>query len=610
MAGKTHIELQRRLRYRKDPIQWMVDKFGVPRHTLVWSENPGYEESGRAKPDPTKSYKPGWGGWDGTPDPIARMLTALAQGKWVGCESATGTGKTFIAAAIACWFLDVFPQSLVISVAGKEDQLRKNLWKEIGRNWDAFKQLREEAEKLDLALYVQAKAKDRDAWGAFGYAAGVGADEDSATRMQGFHAKHMLFIIEEMPGVPDPVVTAIRNTCVGEHNLILGLGNPDSETDALHRFCLRDGVEHIRISAYDHPNVVTGNSDIVPGAVTMRSIVDRLKNDWGNDRQHPLYLSRVRGICPIASGHCLFLPAALEAIKKEHCDLKGREEWIWRKPPEENVVYHLNPYIPRSTDEDKQELTIIHEMPKDDYVDRYILGADVAAGDGDAIDGDWHAALVYDRVDKKFVAMIHMRGDRESYAKELVRVASMYRVSDPRPHRSDNHCLLAWETNNVGSLHLIPEFKKYPRLFRRMNIGVKNVKERRLLGWYTHEPSRKNMVDALRSWGKELTYYPERVPFKRLWNEMKAFCQNKDGKYEAVSGFHDDLVMAAGICLAVDEQMTAKGRLPVKVVRPDRPPVQGDASGFRRPGRKNPKPKTPLNRSAWRVSRMPKSYGG
>ena len=134
------------------------------------------------------------------------------------------------------------------------------------------------------------------------------------------HAPHMLILVEEAPGVPLPVSAAIEHTCTDPHNLRVYVGNPDNQHDTLHEFCTSPGVTHIRISALDHPNVVTNtvrdpewedlNNDVavVPGAVSRKSIVRR-REKYGEDSG--IYLSRIRGISP---------PEAQDAlIKWEWC---------------------------------------------------------------------------------------------------------------------------------------------------------------------------------------------------------------------------------------------------------------------------------------------------
>ena len=136
-----------------------------------------------------------------------------------------------------------------------------------------------------------------DRWAAHGYAVKIRAGEESATGAQGAHAEHMLLITEETPGIDPSVMNAIENTKGGDHNIHLALGNPDSQHDELHRFCVKPGVLHVRISALDHPNVVT-QATVVPGATGYLSVENRRKT-YGEDNR--LYQSRVRGISPAES---------------------------------------------------------------------------------------------------------------------------------------------------------------------------------------------------------------------------------------------------------------------------------------------------------------------
>lgn len=269
-------------KYARDPLLWFKERLGIDEHTLRWSMNPAYE-----------THK-----WDGTADPMAKVLTSLAEWKSVGVESATGTGKTFLGAGVILWFLDCFENSTVVTTAPKESQLTLNIWKEVSRLWPRFQSLRPKAELTTLRIRMRPGS---DVWAAHGFACGVGADEDSATRAQGFHAEHMLIIFEETPGIHPAVMTAFKNTCSDDHNIRLALGNPDSRTDQLHMFCQESNVVPIRVSALDHPNVVT-NDRVIPGAVS-RLKVDERRHDYGPDSR--LYMSRVRGISPEESADAL-----------------------------------------------------------------------------------------------------------------------------------------------------------------------------------------------------------------------------------------------------------------------------------------------------------------
>lgn len=280
--------------YQDRPEDWIVEQLGVPRHTLRWSLNRGYDAHL----------------WDGTPDPISRLLEALADWEDVGVESGAGVGKTFLAACVVLWFLAVWPRSIVNTYATKGDQLRLGLWKEINDLWPRFRRHFPEAEITDLRIRMQGT----DKWAAHGIATQVRAGEESATRAQGAHAEHMLMVMEEFPGIDPAVALAIRNTRSGPHNLQLGLGNPDNQQDALHQFCVLPTTVHIRVSALDHPNVVTG-MDVVPGAASPAGIARIAVEDAPGT---PMYESRVRGISPAEAVDSLIKLAWVEAAAERY----------------------------------------------------------------------------------------------------------------------------------------------------------------------------------------------------------------------------------------------------------------------------------------------------
>lgn len=262
--------------YQKDPIGFLIEVLGFKSHQLIWDENPGYE-----------NHK-----WDGDKNPLVKLCQGLADWKDVGVEAATGTQKSYTAAGLILWFIASWDDARVFTFAAKEDQLKQYIWMEMSKMWPRFKVHFPEAELTDLRIRM---IPGSDRWGATGYSVGVGAEEEIATKAQGMHAAHMLLVYEEMPGIAAAITEAGENTCTAEHNNRLGLGNPNYQQDTLHKFCKDAGVVHVRISALDHPNVVTGDSNVVPGAASQKSI-DRRERRYGTDS--PKYLSRVRGISP------------------------------------------------------------------------------------------------------------------------------------------------------------------------------------------------------------------------------------------------------------------------------------------------------------------------
>lgn len=277
--------------YRRDPLLYFEERLGIRRETIDWEMNEEY-----------RGHE-----WDGTRNPFVRVLEAIGENRWVGVESATGTGKTHFGALLVLWFLECFENSIVVTTAPKQDQLALHIWKEIGALLPKFG--RGEMTQLRLRMIP-----GEDRWLALGFVAGVKANEDSSTKAQGFHAEHMLIIIEETPGVPMPTINAFQNTCTSTHNIIVAFGNPDSQFDNLHQFCLMDGVEHVRISAYDHPNVVKGDAGFIPGACSQAGI-ERIVKRYGEGSG--IAMSRTRGISPKQAENAMIkMEWCLEAVER------------------------------------------------------------------------------------------------------------------------------------------------------------------------------------------------------------------------------------------------------------------------------------------------------
>lgn len=285
--------------WRRNPLLWLKERFGEEPLDFQWSKIPGYE-----------NHK-----WDGSVDPLAGAWIDIAAAQWAAIEAATGTSKTYFLSRLVFWFLDVYEDSLVVTSAPKEAQLRLHLWSEISKAFYKFKKIRPHSELQKLKIKVDNRQPDNgddpdlsESWQAVGFVSGTGTEEESSTKAQGFHRKDMLIIIEETPGVSRAVMTAFKNTCTGENNVICAVGNPDHELDPLHQFASLATVKAYTISAYDYPNVVLGNAAI-PGAVT-RASIERRRVEYGDESA--MYLSRVRGISPKQGTNSLIMLSWIE----------------------------------------------------------------------------------------------------------------------------------------------------------------------------------------------------------------------------------------------------------------------------------------------------------
>lgn len=545
--------LDERRYYQFNPMEWIHDKLGVPKETIKWSLNPGYEKLSKPRTMDDGTYLPN--GWDGTPDPIFNILNGLANWENVVVESSTGTGKTFIAALAALWFLAVFPNSKVIMLAPKEDLLKLNLFGEVSKFKIKFEAHYPNAEFMKLEIRMG------PGWIAQGFVAAVSAGEEVSSNAAGVHAEHMLYIIDETQGVEPAILSAVENTCTDRHNLRLALGNPRTTEDPLHQLYIRPDFLSIRISSYDHPNVVMNDPAVdprlhnilIPGAASWKSILAR-RIVYGGEPEYynndPIYKALIRGIVPAGSAFSLFTEKTLETIQKyldPFVDLQRKEKVA-------SLIYEeiLEPVDARPL----EGFVRIYKPAQHDYFNRYVLFGDVAE---DNAKGDWHACIVLDRVTREVVALAHMRGDRKEYVKRILFLADHFKVYDWKQDIFHNP-VVNWERNSGGALHLIDEFSDYPNLYIQRkydnpataeDVTVSATDQR---GWFTHTQSRLDMVAELREWGYELVANFQRVPDDTILAEMKVFAWNeKKNRYEHLSGQNDDIMMALAGALITDK---------------------------------------------------------
>jgi hypothetical protein len=306
--------------YQRDPVGYIVHELGVPLETLHWSINDGY--NGHA--------------WDGSPDPLIAMLEGLSAWEDVGVEAATSTQKSYTAACAVLWFLACWNNAQVFTFAPGEKQLRLFIWKHIGQLFPRFKKRFPTAELTDLCLRVRGGTDE--SWAAHGFAVAQRAGEAVSVNAQGMHERDMLLIYEEGPGIAPAVIEAGENTSTAPHNLRLMIGNPDHQYDTLHQFCTAPDVRHVIISAFDHPNVVTGR-EIVPGAVSTKSIDRRRVKYNKNGIEGRLFRSRVRGISPPEAAEALI---QLEWVKLAQAKWSDEAYRVGKKALGVDVANSLN----------------------------------------------------------------------------------------------------------------------------------------------------------------------------------------------------------------------------------------------------------------------------
>jgi len=160
-----------------------------------------------------------------TLEPWQAEVAALINGKsnWkLSIRSGHGTGKTGITAMIIWWFLTTRAFAKIPCTAPTSHQLKDILWSELAKWYNRSPIL----QTMFIFQEQEIKLRDRPKeWWAV--ARTIPKDKKGkAEALQGFHAKNLLFVIEETSGIDDIVFGPIEGAMTGEDACMLLVGNP------------------------------------------------------------------------------------------------------------------------------------------------------------------------------------------------------------------------------------------------------------------------------------------------------------------------------------------------------------------------------------------------
>jgi hypothetical protein len=207
-------------------------------------------------------------------DDVKAMMESVRDYPITIAKSANATGKSHGAARVAAWWYKVFEDCQVYTAAAPpEDNLKRILWGQIGDLIERHPKLFAQDRKNILNMSKGPQA----------FLAGVtipssGTDKQREAKFSGKHAPHLLFILDEGDAIPDEVYRGIESCMSGGHARLLIMFNPRAEHGEVYRMERDKRANVVHLSAFSHPNVVTG-SEVIPGAVNRETTVRRI-NEW------------------------------------------------------------------------------------------------------------------------------------------------------------------------------------------------------------------------------------------------------------------------------------------------------------------------------------------
>lgn len=305
--------LEQQQRYRTDPAAWAFDKLGIVFHEKQ-------REIGDAV--------------------VMNRNTAVAAGH--------GTGKSYQAAILACWWVDTHPlgTAYVATTAPMKDQISEIIFREV-KNIHALSAERVAKGIIKPEDALQGRVGEDDTWKIERAGRLVTVmkgrkppDNKAGDAFQGLHARYVLAIGDEATGLSAEIIDGLANITSNDNSRRLLISNPTNPYSHLGRIFLKptaddDGVEswkRIHVSVFDLPTMHGGGAcnciehigkprglgypKAMLASISGPQFVRDKKAEYGETSAR--YRSRVLGEFAVDAGNVLFtdmeLSAAVDAI--------------------------------------------------------------------------------------------------------------------------------------------------------------------------------------------------------------------------------------------------------------------------------------------------------
>jgi len=165
-----------------------------------------------------------WGDWD-IEEEIALSTFNTPETRHILVRAGNATSKSHNGGVVGNAWLFCHQPSKIIYLSTKREQAKAIVWAEFTSLYRKIHGwCREKGIKFPDPLTE--KVDFGPEWWARVYAGQVRGEKSKTTGWSGFHAKHLLFIIDEALGIPNNVWEMVTACATSKHNAILAQGNP------------------------------------------------------------------------------------------------------------------------------------------------------------------------------------------------------------------------------------------------------------------------------------------------------------------------------------------------------------------------------------------------
>lgn len=157
----------------------------------------------------------------------AEALRLVPKTKRMSIRSGHGTGKDAFAAWVLIWFEATRPYAKSACTAPTARQLSDILWSEISK-WLRMSKISDEFVIQKDKIFNKESSRE---WWIRAISPSVKASkEEQAETLAGLHGDHLLLVVDEASGVPDPMYVPLEGALTQEDNRVLLIGNMTRNT--------------------------------------------------------------------------------------------------------------------------------------------------------------------------------------------------------------------------------------------------------------------------------------------------------------------------------------------------------------------------------------------
>ncbi len=241
----------------------------------------------------------------------AKVLAYLDGGeRRIAVRSGHGVGKSALLAWILLWWISTRPFAIIPCTAPTAHQLEDVLWGEVVR-W--HRNMREPFRSLLTVgkKWIRHRESPED-W----FAVARTARRENPEALQGFHGKHLAFLIDEASGVPEEVFEVAEGALSTPGSLVVMVGNPTRREGAF-----------FRAFHSDRPHWKTLHLPSTNSSLVDPQYSERMKKRYGEDSD--VYRVRVKGDFPSAEPDALVGLSVVEAAVGKQVEIQADEPLVY-----------------------------------------------------------------------------------------------------------------------------------------------------------------------------------------------------------------------------------------------------------------------------------------